>query len=218
VGDGAVFTASPTDFRDRTVQGVKFDWESSDPRVLQIDDAGHATFLQWGRVWVTCRAGSASATAPVLIRPGQRQRQNDLEWKLDQAGLDASGNFTGQLRAPQSSTSVAAAFGASGGETTATGLFGRLLDNLTSTAYAQGGGYIGNDFAYDELWSEPRNLIGSPRNRAIEPTVLGAVLLEGSNSEMTIPIIGLGGRGLSASLTLCSNSRPMVAPRQRGHF
>ena len=44
--DGATFTATPFDFLDRTVQGVKFSWESSNTTRLQIDDAGRARFLQ----------------------------------------------------------------------------------------------------------------------------------------------------------------------------
>ncbi|MEK6302569.1 MAG: RHS repeat-associated core domain-containing protein [Acidobacteriota bacterium] len=223
VGDVTIFTASPTDFRDRTIQGVKFDWESSDPQKLQVDDAGRATFLQPGRVWINCRAGSAWAAAPVLIRPGQRQRQSDLEWKLDQAGLDGSGNITGQSSTPQSGTTASAERGADdaterapntsteptieSAASTAKGLLGRLIDNLAPTAYAQGSGYCGNDFAYDELWSEPRNLIGSPRNRAVEATALGAVLPEGSNFDLAIPIVGLGGRGLATTLSLYSNTR-----------
>ncbi len=70
--EGNTFTATPTDFLDRTVQGVKFSWESSDTTKLQIDDAGRARFLQPGLAWVTCRAGTATSTAPVLIRANRR--------------------------------------------------------------------------------------------------------------------------------------------------
>jgi len=43
----------------------------------------------------------------------------------------------------------------------------------------QTGGADSADFLYDELWSEPRNLVGSPRNRATDSGMIGAVLPEG---------------------------------------
>ncbi|MEK6304443.1 MAG: hypothetical protein AABO41_27455 [Acidobacteriota bacterium] len=197
VGEGATFTASPTDFRDRTIQGVKFDWESSDPQKLQIDEAGRATFLQPGRAWITCRAGTASATAPVLIRPGHRPVQSDPDWRNDQNGLDSSGNIVGQSESGSESTVAAT-------ET----MINSLLDKLTPAASAQAYPDIwAADLGYDQLWSEPRNALGSPRNTAAEPTPLGTVLPEGSNFTWGVPIMGLGGRGIGTNLALYYNSR-----------
>jgi hypothetical protein len=90
--EGSTFTATPSDFLDRTVQGVKFSWESSDTNKLQIDDTGRARFLQPGIVRITCRAGTAIATAPVLIRPNHRPRQSDAEWRVDQQALAMNGH------------------------------------------------------------------------------------------------------------------------------
>ena len=80
-----------------------------------------------------------------------------------------------------------------------------LLDKLAPTAHAQSS--WPDDFAYDELWSDPRNLVGSPRHLIGEPTRTGAVLPEGSNFEFAVPLVGLGGRGLATNLTLYYNSR-----------
>ena len=187
--DSITFTAVATDFADRTVQGVKFEWLSSNPGNLEIDETGRATFLQPGLVLVTCRAGLVANIARVLIRPGRRPRQTDSEWAADQASLIADAN-------PGGAAGVAASLTAS------------LVDTLAPTAYAQSGGaYIGNDFIYDELWSEPRNLTGSPGSRAVEVTSVGAAMPEGSNYEFALPIVSLGGRGIGASLTLYHNSR-----------
>jgi len=126
-GEGAAFTAVGADLFDRTIPGLKFTWEPSDPDKLQIDEAGRATFLQPGLVRVICRAGTAVATAPVLIRLNHRPVQSDQEWRNDQNGLDASGNIVGEL---------------SGGESTAASakyLLNSLVDKLAPTAYAQGG-------------------------------------------------------------------------------
>jgi YD repeat-containing protein len=190
--EGATFTAVGADLFDRTIHGLKFSWESSDPDKLQIDEAGRVTFLQPGLARVICRAGTAVGSAPVLIRANHRPVQTDSDWRNDQNGLDASGNIVGEL---------------GGGESTvasAKSLLNSLLDKLTPTAYAQGGG---GDLVYPELWTESRNLVGSPRNRAAEPTAMGAVLPEGSDYKWAAPIYGLGGRGMGASLTLFYNSR-----------
>ncbi len=183
-GDTLTFDAIGTNFARETVQGVAFDnWESSDPSTVEIDATGRATFLRPGSAVITCSAGAAAGVAQILVRPGRRPRQTDAEWKVDQ-----------DLLPDTESSSIG-------------GLLPSLFDKLAPTAYAQGGGYSGNDFGYNELWSEPRNLVGAPGNRAIEPASLGPVLPEGSNFNFSVPLIGLGGRGVGAALTLYYNSR-----------
>ena len=184
------FTALPTDFLDRTVQGVKFSWESSDTNKLEIDDAGRARFLQPGLARVTCRAGTVSATAPVLIRPNHRPVQTDAEWRADQASLGVDGNIIGTTSG-------------SGGVSS---MLSSLFDKLVPTAHAQYE-FPQTDVIYDELWTDPANLIGHPRNRVAESTALGSVMPEGSNFNLAIPLIGVGGRGLATNLTLFYNSR-----------
>jgi len=80
-----------------------------------------------------------------------------------------------------------------------------LVDKISPTAFAQS--YANNDFAYDELWNDPANLVGSPRNRVMDSSRIGTVLPESNNFNMAIPIVSLGGRGVGASLTLYYNSR-----------
>ncbi|HXG95207.1 MAG TPA: hypothetical protein VNN73_22920, partial [Blastocatellia bacterium] len=238
-----IFSAVPTDALDNVIQGVKFTWESSNPDKVQIDDAGRATFLQPGLARITCRAGLIEATAPVLVRPGHRPVQTDIEWRLDQAALNANGTVIGKANNSGASTRLLASLtdnalialsarsngynAAAYSDTTGSGLRnlagsssktrpapGRRnsssakATSISATAYPQnGGGGGGNDFPYDELWSEPRNLTGSPRNRIIEPTRIGPVLPESSNFEMAIPIVSVGGRGIGASVALSYNSR-----------
>ena len=250
-GETVIFGAVPTDFYGRTLPGVKFDWESSNTSLLQIDDAGRARLLQPGLVTVSCRAGSAVGAARVLIRSGSRPAQTDAQWRADQAsvsttglttggsgsggsqGLDGRGGEASEAETPtrpegkiesqslneasqpseSALTSVGESLG-SGSASTANGLTGTgeflssVFDRLFPTAYAQGsGGYWGTDFPYDELWSQPRNLVGSPRNGVIEPTRIGSVIPEASNFNMGIPIASVGGRGLGAGVSLSYNSR-----------
>ena len=90
-----VFSAVPTDFYGRVVQGVKVTWESSNTERLEIDDAGRATLLQPGVVLVTCSAGLAKGTAPVMIHPGSRPQQSDAAWRADQGTVSATGATQG---------------------------------------------------------------------------------------------------------------------------
>jgi hypothetical protein len=180
LGQTVSFSALPTDLLGRTIQAVKLTWESSNPDIVKVDQTGRATFLQPGLVKVTCKAGLISASAPVLVKPAARQMQTDAEWNADQNSLSDDAIVGSRTDS--------------------------FLDKLGGTVYAQGGGGS-SDFAYDELWSEPRNLVGLPRNRAIESTRIGAVLPEGSNFEFGVGIESLGGRGLGTSLTAHYNSR-----------
>jgi RHS repeat-associated protein len=183
-GQSLIYDAVGTNLAGQTIPGLVFNWESLDSSRVQIDDAGRATFVgAGGPIHIICRAGIGVAVANTLVRPGRRPIQTDAEWKADQESLPAPG--TGPVGS----------------------LLPSLLDKLAPTAYAQGGGYTAPDFGYDELWSEPCNLVGSPRNRLIEPTQLGPVLPEGSNFNFSVPLIALGGRGIGATLTLYGNSR-----------
>jgi RHS repeat-associated protein len=187
LGQSLTFTGLPAGIAGSTIQGVRFTWESADPDKVTIDEAGNARFLQPGLAHIICHAGTVSGIATVLVRPGTRQVQTDAEWNDDQNSL------TGSMTPGGDKPAIA-------------GIVPGLLEKLAPTVYAQGGGGS-SDFPYDELWSEPRNLVGSPRNRAIEPARMGLVLPEGSNFEFAIPIEGLGGRGMGTSLALYYNSR-----------
>jgi len=182
-GQSLNFDAVGTNVTGQTIPGLVFDWESSNLSTVQIDDTGRATFVgAGGPIQIVCRAGAGVAVANVLVRPGRRPIQTDAEWRADQESLPPGTGPVGSL-------------------------LPSLLDKLVPTAYAQGGGYTAPDFGYDQLWSESRNLVGSPHNRAIEATQLGPVLPEGSNFNFSVPLIALGGRGLGANLTLYGNTR-----------
>ena len=187
LGQTVAFTALPLDANGQTIQGVRFDWESSDTNKALIDDAGRARLLQPGLVRITCHAGNVHASVSLLVRPGNRPRQSDAEWQADQQSL--------------SETTTTGA----NGSNTVKQLAASLLNHLIPAAHAQAGWT--NDLGYDEQWSDPRNLVGTPRNRAAESTRVGTILPEGSNFTFDAPIVSLGGRGIGASLTLFYNSR-----------
>jgi RHS repeat-associated protein len=205
---GAAFSAIATDSQGHTVHGVKFTYASSNEAKLQVDpDSGQAKFLSPGLARVICRAGTVETSAPVLIRPGHRSPQTDAEWRADQAALGVDGSVRGDSGLPPDDTLAGA--GTRGGPSilnhpsSILDTLSSIFDKLSPTAEAQSGGGSAND----QLWSDPRNLVGNPRNRVIEPMRLGSVLPESSNFNLAMPILGLGGRGLATNLMLYYNSR-----------
>src|SRR5262249_31780398 len=157
-------TSIATDYLGRTLQGIRFSYSSSDTSKLSVDELGVATALQPGLVWLTSTAGIISTKVPILVLPGSKGMQSDAQWAADQAKLSPDGTLV------------------RGG-----GMASRLpslMDKLAPTAYAQSGGGDNGDFGYDELWSDPRNLVGSPSNRITRQTNLGTELPEGSNFEL----------------------------------
>ena len=190
-GQTMIFSALPTDSAGRTIQGVRFTWQSLNTDKVEIDEEGRATLLQPGLARIVCRAGLVQSSVAVLVRPGQRSRQTDAQWMADQNLIDEAGNIIGQAGGTPSITSMASA----------------VLDKLSATANAQINPPSYADIFYDEFYTESRNLVGSPRNRAAESARMGTVMPEGSNFTFAVPILSLAGRGLGVDLTLYYNSR-----------
>ena len=177
VAETVTFVAMGADIRGDVVHGAKFTWESSDTSKLTIDEAGRATLLAAGTVIVTCRAGLSVKTAPVLIRPIRRPVQTDSEWRADQESLVAgAGPTTGDGRP---------------------GFLASLVDKLAPTAHAQ----------FNPWGDNPKaaGIIGTPPFAALEETRLGPVM-PGSNFELPLALVSLGGRGPATSLMLYYNS------------
>jgi RHS repeat-associated protein len=151
-----------------------------------VDNSGLATLTGPGLVWITAATNNALTRVPVLIKPGPRPIQTDSEWQTEQDQLQPDGTVS---------------------TTTGGTLFNSIGAALMPTAHAQTLAADSGDFAYDELWSEPRNLVGSPRNRIATASPIGPVLPEGSNFEFAVPLYNLTGRGLTESLALNYNSR-----------
>src|SRR5215510_7779541 len=130
-----------------------------------------------GLARVTCRAGGTEQSVVVQIRPTRRPMQTDSQWKADQDSLDP----------------------ATVGQVGLADIPGRLLDKLAPTAHAQGNspGDYGNAVYV--------GAVGTPPFAGLEATRLGPVM-PGSNFELGIPLVNLGGRGLAANLNLYYNS------------
>jgi hypothetical protein len=165
-GQTHVFTAYPTDSTGAAAHGAMFTWDTSDHSVAMADEAGKVTMLKPGLCWVTCQAGAVQAKAPLLVKPGPKPQQTDAQWAADQNSLSTTGVVTGGV----------------GGSASA--LLGSFLDKLAPTVEAQG-----NGGAVDYLWNNPANWTGTPRNAAVEPTKVGAVLPESSNLDLTGQIL-----------------------------
>lgn len=187
-GQQLLFSAIGTNTDGQTIQGAQFSWSSSDAEKLQIESSGLATLNRPGLVWVDVATTNASSRVPVLIKAGRKPKQSDNEWQADQQQLRSDGRVG----------AISATVGA---------MLNSVFEGLIPTSHAQANGGDSGDFLYDELWSEPRNLIGSPRNRVTSSSAIGSVLPEGSNFEFSVPLYGLSGRGLPIGVALNYNSR-----------
>src|SRR5262249_49808805 len=94
-----IFDAVGTNVAGETIPGLVFNWESSNPSVVQIDDTGRATFVgAGGPTQIICRAGIAVGAANILVRPGRQPIQTDVEWRADQESLPApTSDYVGSL-------------------------------------------------------------------------------------------------------------------------
>ncbi|HLF84279.1 MAG TPA: hypothetical protein VI837_08905, partial [Blastocatellia bacterium] len=182
IGDRVTFVAKGTTVDGQPAHGAKFSFDSSDESKMTIDEAGRATLLAAGMVIVTARAGAAIKTAPVLIRSTRRRVQTDAEWRADQDSLVASSDRE------------------SGRESGIGRMLGAIGDRLMPTAHAQGGGQ-GADYGN----AAPIGQVGTPPFAALEETRLGPVM-PGSNFELPLSLVDLGGRGLATSLMAYYNS------------
>ena len=126
---------------------------------------------------MTARAGAASQTATVLIKPTRRPLQTDDEWRADQDSLVGSA-LDGS---PDNS------------------FLGALMNRIAPTVHAQSG--QGADYGNATYPGQ----VGTPPFTALEDTRLGPVMPQ-NNFELPIPLVNLGGRGLATSLTAYYNS------------
>ena len=76
-GQQLSFSALGSNADGQTIQGVQFNWSSSDAEKLQVDSSGTATLNAAGLVWVSAATANALAGVPVLIKAGPRPAQSD---------------------------------------------------------------------------------------------------------------------------------------------
>ncbi|MGH9825275.1 MAG: hypothetical protein ACREDR_18755, partial [Blastocatellia bacterium] len=192
VGDRISYTAQSKDGVGGVVHGIKVSWQSLDPGLVSVDEAGRTIMKEPGLARIVCNAGPATATALVLIRPGTRRMQTDSQWGLDQNSAPNSAGSGGSASVGHSPWSE--------GSGRTDSLFSSFIDRIAPTAYAQNGGS-------GAAWTNSPWVIGTPRNGVIEPTRFGAVLPESFNYELSIPVVAsLGNRELNLPLNLYYNS------------
>ena len=215
----SVALSAPSVSGGAVVHGAKLSWDTSDHTKAVIDETGRAELLAPGLVWVVCRAGLATASVPVLVRAGSRGMQTQKQWNQDQGAINDAGSPVSALPGSALPGSAALLLQAALGlrpdqpdsPDRSNGVFTDARPSIVRAAYKkpipssflQGGGGSSLDY----LWNYVPNLVGAPRNAAIEPTRLGPVLPESNNFHFTSPILSLSGRGLSVNLALSYNSR-----------
>jgi RHS repeat-associated protein len=201
--ESMLFTAVPFDAEGSALHGLQADWESSDKQVIFVKKSGQALAGKPGTATLTARAGSLSATVQVIVIKGDgpfgknkadSRRDNGRVTQLPNGSARNRGSrqdFSGQRRHHQLKEPTSA---------TSRFMFLRdpnddpLPDNETLSLY------------------KPVNTVGSPpgkrRGGATVPApVAGSTETNGNkNFTFALPVAGLPGRGVNASLSLVYNS------------
>ena len=203
--ESMLFTAVPFDSEGSAIHGLQAEWESSDKQVIFVKKSGAALAGKPGTATVTARAGALTASVQVIVAKGNGEPfgkkktdsiRNNLRIRQHPAGSgnDASERIASRLKrrhhsANQRTLSATSAY-----------MFLRdpnddpLPDTETLSLF------------------KPINTVGSPPGRTrgaatVPPPATSGTETNGNkNFTFALPVAGLPGRGLSASLSLVYNS------------
>ena len=198
-----LFTAIPFDSEGSAIHGLQAEWESSDKQVVFVKRDGQALAGKPGTATVTARAGSQTASVQVIVVRGDGEPFGKKKTDSTRNNLRVSQhpdfrNDPGRIasRAKKRHHSAKRRILSS----TSPYMFLRdpnddpLPDNETISLY------------------KPINTVGSPPGRtraggATRPSGTNGTETNGNkNFTFALPVAGLPGRGLNASLSLVYNS------------
>jgi len=233
VGDRVAYHAQARDAIAAVVQGIKFYWQSLNPNIVSVDEAGRATMLAPGLATISCTAGTASGTALVLVRPGNRPVQSDAQWRVDQGsatftsapsgagsaslgprgtvenspGLQSWEGHDAETPVPEGRPTTARNVDPAGTPPRPTpDTAPSFLSSLIDNLAPTAHAQSGGGSG--SAWTTNPWVIGTPRNGVIEPTRFGVVLPESFNYELSIPVVAsMGNRELNIPLALYYNSQ-----------
>jgi RHS repeat-associated protein len=198
-----LFTAVPFDGDGSAIHGLQAEWESSDKQVVFVKKSGEALAGKPGTATLTARAGSLAASVQVIVSKGDGEpfgkkkpdsTRSNLRVRQSPAGsaresVGPSARRTRAHHRMRQDSSVASRF-----------MFLRdpnddpLPDNETISLF------------------KPINTVGTPPGRTRggatvpAPTTGGTETNGNKNYTFALPVAGLPGRGISASLSLVYNS------------
>ena len=200
-----LFTAVPFDTEGSAIHGLQAEWESSDKQVVFVKRDGQALAGKPGTATLSARAGSVSASVQVMVVEGDRE-------PFGRKKPDSTRNNLRVRQYPASSVNDAASRIASRGKRRHHSAMQQILSATSPYMFLRDP----NDdpLPDDETLSlyKPINTVGSPPGRtrngaAVPAPATGGTETNGNkNFTFALPVAGLPGRGISASLSLVYNS------------
>lgn len=191
-----IFTAVPFDSEGSAIHGLQAEWESSDKQVVFVKKSGEALAGRPGTATLTARAGSLSANVQVIVSKGgdepfgKKKRDSTRDpRRVSQYPAGARNESASQLATKRKRHHAASQF-----------MFLRdpnddpLPDNETLSLF------------------KPVNTVGAPPGkkrggaRVPAPATGGTETNGNKNFTFALPVAGLSGRGINASLSLVYNS------------
>ena len=202
--ESLVFTAVPFDGEGSAIHGLQAEWESGDTQVVFVRKSGHAIAGKPGHTIVTAKAGSLSASVHVIVSEGDGEPFGKKKVDSTRNSLRVSQSPAGSARNTGPRTDLVARKRHHRiqrlGTVASPFMFLRdpnddpLPDNETLSLYKR------------------VNIVGSPpgkkRGGAKVPSpATGGIETNGNkNFTFALPVAGLPGRGIHASLSLVYNS------------
>lgn len=202
--ESMLFTAVPFDSEGSAIHGLQAEWESSDKQVVFVKKTGHAIAGKPGHAILTARAGSFTASVHVIVSKGDGEPFGKKKVDSTRYSLRVSQTPAGSARnvvprrgrsgerrhhRVKQTTSAASRF-----------MFLRdpnddpLPDNETLSLY------------------KPINTVGAPPGKkrggaSVPAPATGGTETNGNkNFTFALPVAGLPGRGVNASVSLTYNS------------
>jgi RHS repeat-associated protein len=200
LGQRFLFTAIPLDAEGNAVHGLRAEWESADANIVTVANDGQAIARQLGTAVLTARAGAKQERIQVTVLPRMSSLGNEQVGRVDGAKPNNPGS---------------ASF--SPAVLTASRVKARKTERLEFRAHAAATMFQSQqpELPNSEVSSlyQVGNTTGSPPGTttpgaATPPAATGGTEMPGSsNFNFSLPVAGLPGRGLDASLSLTYNSR-----------
>jgi RHS repeat-associated protein len=181
------FTPVALDSNQKVVHGAAMSWSSQDPSVASVSSFGEVEAVGVGTTTVTVQSGNVTKLITIEVRTGTRPTGSNQQADLD----------TGDCSGEQASMFAPKSAAVASPQPNLIGNDGVLYD--WDPAPAPG-----------SLAAHFRNAVGNPRFSARSQAgaaVPTSTQLGSDNYQFNVPVVSVGGRGVSASIGMTLNSR-----------
>jgi YD repeat-containing protein len=195
IGEQFTLVPLPLDQNKEVVQGIAFEWESSDSTTADVASDGSVTALKSGRCSVTASVGNKKDKVNVEVRDGRRPFLGNAQWDIEH-GHDCDD----PEQAPSATNSPS--------EVNASGVHTNSHKGTIRPSVVKDPDDPPNVRAAGSTVNAAGNMRFTPAEVPQGAPGKAKNQLGSSNFGMTIPIFDSPGRGISTSVALVYNSRP----------